>query len=162
MELLLFYSIPRVDVKPLAKSLIERFGGFAGVLAAEPDRLAEFDKLVCKSIVQIKAVHAAGLQLARAELAQQPVLSSWNKLLQYLKAHMGHATREQFRIVFLNAKNVVIADEVQQEGTVNHTPVYPREVIKRALELGATALIIVHNHPSGDPATRRPARPTSR
>jgi len=151
LELLLFYSIPRVDVKPLAKQLIERFGGFAGVLAAEPERLAEVDKVTYQTVVHLKAVQAAGLGVARAELADQTVLSSWNKLLQYLKAEMGHAGKEQFRIVFLNAKNAIIADEVQQEGTVNHTPVYPREVIKRALELGATALIMVHNHPSGDP-----------
>ena len=146
LELLLFYAIPRIDVKPLAKRLIERFGGFAGVLAAEPERLAEVDDIPYQAIVQLKAVHAAGLNLARAELAEQPVLKSWNKLLQYLKANMGPAAREQFRVVFLNAKNAIIADEVQQEGTVNHTPVYPREVIKRALDLGATALIMVHKH----------------
>ena len=151
LELLLFFSIPRVDVKPLAKTLIEKFGSFAGVLAAEPDRLAEIDDLTYQSVVQLKAVQAAGLNMARAEFAEQPVLKSWSKLLQYLKAHMGHETKEQFRIVFLNTKNAVTADEVQQHGTVNHTPVYPREVIKRALDLGATALIMVHNHPSGDP-----------
>ncbi len=151
LELLLFFSIPRIDVKPLAKELIEKFGGFAGVLAADAGRLAEVDNLSYQSVVQLKAIHAAGLNLARGELVEQPVLKSWNKLLQYLRAHMGQATEEQFRIVFLNAKNVIIADEVQQVGTVNHTPVYPREVIKRALELGATALIMVHNHPSGDP-----------
>jgi len=126
LELLLFYSIPKVDVKPLAKELIEKFGGFAGVLAADPDRLAEVDKLTYQTIVQLKAVQAAGLNVVRAELVEQPILKSWNKLLQYLKAHMGHQTKEQFRIVFLNAKNMVIADEVQQQGTVNHTPVYPR------------------------------------
>jgi len=151
LELLLFYSIPRVDVKPLAKDLIEHFGGFAGVLAADPDRLAEIDKVSYQTVVQLKAIQAAGLNIARAELTEAPVLTSWSKLLQYLKASMGHATKEQFRIVFLNAKNAIIADEMQQEGTVNHTPVYPREVIKRALDLGATALIMVHNHPSGDP-----------
>ena len=107
--------------------------------------------LTYQSVVQLKAVQAAGLNMARAEFAEQPVLKSWSKLLQYLKAHMGHETKEQFRIVFLNTKNAVTADEVQQHGTVNHTPVYPREVIKRALDLGATALIMVHNHPSGDP-----------
>jgi len=151
LELLLFFSIPRVDVKPLAKELIERFGSFAGVLTAEPERLAEIDKVSYQTVVQLKAIQAAGLKVIRAELAETPVLKSWTKLLQYLKANMAHETREQFRIVFLNAKNAIIADEVQQEGTVNHTPVYPREVIKRALELGATALIMVHNHPSGDP-----------
>jgi len=151
LELLLFSSIPRVDVKPLAKQLIERFGSLGGVLAAEPERLAELDQVSYATIVMLKAVGAAGLRLAREEIAERPVLSSWDKLIAYCRAGMAHDSRERFQILFLNAKNAVIADEVQQQGTVDHTPVYPREVIKRALELGATALIMVHNHPSGDP-----------
>lgn len=151
LELLLFYSIPRRDVKPLAKALIDKFGGLAGVFAAEPERLAELDEVTYQTIVELKAVKAAASRMGQAEIAEQPVLSSWNKLIRYLKTQMGHDMNEQFRIVFLNTKNMVIADEVQGHGTVNHTPVYPREVIKRALELGATALIMVHNHPSGDP-----------
>ncbi|MBT6093517.1 MAG: DNA repair protein RadC [Rhodospirillaceae bacterium] len=151
LELLLFYSIPRKDVKPLAKKLIDTFGGLDGVFAADPDRLAEVDTITYQTIVELKAIKAAAGRLGQAEIAEQPVLSSWNKLIRYLKSQMAHDMNEQFRIVFLNTKNMVIADEVQQQGTVNHTPVYPREVIKRALELGATALIMVHNHPSGDP-----------
>jgi DNA repair protein RadC len=151
LELLLFYSIPRKDVKPLAKELIDTFGGFDGVFAADPDRLAELDNVTYQTIVELKAIKAAAGRLGQAEIAEQPILSSWSKLIRYLKSQMGHDMNEQFRIVFLNTKNMVIADEVQSEGTVNHTPVYPREVIKRALELGATALIMVHNHPSGDP-----------
>ncbi|MEK9752584.1 MAG: DNA repair protein RadC [Rhodospirillaceae bacterium] len=151
LELLLFFSIPRRDVKPLAKQLIEKFGGLAGVFAASPERLAELDEVTYQTIVEIKAVKALASRMGHAEIAEQPVLSSWNKLIRYLKSQMGHDMNEQFRIVFLNTRNMVIADEVQQKGTVNHTPVYPREVIKRALELGATALIMVHNHPSGDP-----------
>lgn len=152
VELLLFYSIPRRDVKPLAKALIDKFGGLDGVFAAEPERLAELDEVSYQTIVHLRAVKAAARRLGQAEIAEQPVLSSWNKLIRYLKSEMGHDMNEQFRIVFLNTKNMVIADEVQHQGTVNHTPVYPREVIKRALELGATALIMVHNHPSGDPS----------
>jgi DNA repair protein RadC len=151
LELLLFYSIPRRDVKPLAKLLIETFGGFDAVFAADPDRLAEIAEVSYQTIVELKAVKAAASRMGQAEIAEQPILSSWNKLIRYLKSQMAHDMNEQFRIVFLNTKNMVIADEVQQTGTVNHTPVYPREVIKRALELGATALIMVHNHPSGDP-----------
>jgi len=152
LELLLFYSIPRRDVKPLAKELIETFGGLDGVFAATPERLAEVDELTYQTIVELRAVKAAATRMGQAEIAEQPILSSWSKLIRYLKSQMGHDMNEQFRIVFLNTKNMVIADEVQQKGTVNHTPVYPREVIKRALELGATALIMVHNHPSGDPS----------
>ena len=155
LELLLFYSIARVDVKPLAKKLIARFGGFAGVLAAPPRQLGEVDKVSMQTIVHLKAVQQSGLALARAEWVDQPILNSWDKLIRYLRANMGPEDTEQFRVLFLNVKNMVIADEIQQRGTINHTPVYPREVIKRALELGATALIMVHNHPSGDPSPSR-------
>jgi len=151
LELLLFYSIPRVDTKPLAKELIEAFGSFGDVLNAEPGRLAEFDKVTQQTIVQLKAVRESALRLSRSEVMEKPVLSSWQSLMDYCRASMGYNKTEQFRILFLNRKNVLIADELQQEGTVDHTPVYPREVIKRALDLNASALIMVHNHPSGDP-----------
>jgi len=155
LELLLFYSIPRRDVKPLAKQLIEKFGSFAAVLAAEPARLAEVSELVYASIVHFKAVRAAALRLTQAEVLERPVIGSWQKLLDYCRASMAHNKTEQFRLLFLDRKNVLIADEVQQQGTVDHTPVYPREVVKRALELGASSLIMVHNHPSGDPTPSR-------
>jgi len=151
LELLLFHSIPRVDVKPLAKELIERFGSLGAVLTADPDRLSETGRIKENTIVLLKAVRNAGLRLGREEILEKPVLSSWNALIDYCRAAMAHNRTEQFRILFLNRKNMLIADELQQEGTVDHTPVYPREVIKRALDLNATALIMVHNHPSGDP-----------
>ena len=151
LELILFNAIPRVDVKPLAKALIARFGSFAGVLNAAPERLAEFEQLSGGAVVLLKAVREAGARLARAEVMSQPVIGSWDKLLDYCRAIMGHAEIEQFRLLFLDRKNRLIADEVQQKGTVDHTPVYQREVVKRALELNASAIILVHNHPSGDP-----------
>lgn len=151
LELLLFHAIPRVDVKPLAKSLITRFASLSGVLNAEPERLAEIPDVSQKVIVLLKAVREAGERLARSEVMAQPVIGSWEKLLDYCRASMAHGGREQFRLLFLDRKNRLIADEVQQKGTVDHTPVYPREVVKRALELNATAIILVHNHPSGDP-----------
>lgn len=151
LELLLFYAIPRVDVKPLAKELIERFGSLGGVLNADPSRLSETAKIKENTVVLLKAVRNVALRLGREEILEKPVLSSWNALLDYCRTAMAHNQTEQFRILFLNRKNMLIADELQQEGTVDHTPVYPREVIKRALDLNATALIMVHNHPSGDP-----------
>lgn len=151
LELLLFYSIPRIDVKPLAKALIERFGSLAAVLAAEPARLAEAAELSHQTIVHFKAVQATALRLIRAEITDRPVIGSWQKLLDYCRATMALEKIEQFRLLFLDRKNVLIADEVQQRGTVDHTPVYPREVVRRALELHASAVIMVHNHPSGDP-----------
>lgn len=151
LELLLFQCIPRIDVKPIAKQLLEHFGSLGGVMGADANRLAEFDKLSFPTLVHLKALHELFRRIAREEIAGQPVLGSWDKLMAYLRASMAHETKERFHILFLNAKNILIADEVQQIGTVNHTPVYPREVIKRALDLGATALILIHNHPSGDP-----------
>ena len=151
LELVLFSALPRVDTKATAKALLARFGGFAAVISAEPRRLEEVKGIGRAGVVALKAVQAAALAYMRDEIMEQPILSSWDKLLHYCKASMGHSTTEQFRILFLNNKNVLIADEVQQKGTVDHTPVYPREVVKRALELGATALIMVHNPPSGDP-----------
>ena len=151
LELILFSALPRVDTKPLAKALLERFGSFAAIISADPRRLAEVKGIGRAGVISLKAVQAAALAFMRDDIMDQPILSSWDKLLRYCKASMGYNTTEQFRILFLNNKNALIADEVQQSGTVNHTPVYPREVVKRALELGATAIIMVHNHPSGDP-----------
>lgn len=150
LELLLFFSIPRRDVKPLAKQLIERFGSLGGVLAATPELLGEFG-LDHHSVVHFKALRETAGRLAREEVAERPVIGSWQKLLDYCRTTMAHNKTEQFRLLFLDRKNGLIADEVQQEGTVDHTPVYPREVVKRALQLGASSLIMVHNHPSGDP-----------
>jgi DNA repair protein RadC len=151
LELILFSALPRVDTKATAKALLSRFGSFAAVISAEPQRLEEVKGIGRAGVVALKAVQAAALAYMRDEIMDQPILSSWDKLLRYCKASMGHNATEQFRILFLNNKNALIADEVQQKGTVDHTPVYPREVVKRALELGATSLIMVHNHPSGDP-----------
>lgn len=150
LELLLFSAIPRQDVKPLAKRLLERFGSLGAVFSASPERLAEVDGVKENTVVFLKAVGQAGVRLGRAEVMDQPVLGSWDALVSYCRAAMAFEDTEGFRVLFLNGRNALIADEVQQRGTVDHTPVYPREVVKRALELGATALILVHNHPSGD------------
>ena len=151
LELVLFRPIPRLDVKPLAKALIARFGSFTEVLAATPERLREVPGIGDAVVTELKIVHAAGLRLIKGEISQRAVLSSWSAVLDYCRAALAFAEREQFRILFLDKKNGLIADEVQGIGTVDHTPVYPREVMKRALELGASAIILVHNHPSGDP-----------
>jgi DNA repair protein RadC len=151
LELLLFPGKPRQDVKPLAKALIARFGSFAGVVNAEVDQLKSVAGIGDSCVVAIKAVRAGIERVLREEVVGKPVLSSWQKLLDYCAASMAHRKIEEFRLLFLDRRNALIADEVQQKGTVDHTPVYPREVVKRALELGATALIMVHNHPSGDP-----------
>ncbi|MDJ1159475.1 DNA repair protein RadC [Chelatococcus sp. SYSU_G07232] len=151
LELLLFRSIPRRDVKPLAKALLKRFGSFAEVLAAPADRLAEVDGIGESVVSDLKVVEAAARRLAKGAIAARPVLSSWTAVIDYCRTVMAFADKEQFRILFLDKRNALIADEVQQTGTVDHAPVYPREVVKRALELSATALILVHNHPSGDP-----------
>jgi len=154
LELLLFMAIPRVDTKPIAKSLIDRFGTFGDVIAAPVERLRE-EKLSENTIAALKVVEAAALRLARAKVMGKPALSSWEALLDYCAMEMARGQTEQFRVLFLDRKNVLIADEAQSKGTVDHTPVYPREVLKRALELGASALILVHNHPSGDPTPSR-------
>ncbi len=151
LELLLFQARPRGDVKPLAKALIARFKSFAGVMAASPAELAGVDGVGDAAIVTIKTVQAAALRMARQEVIDRPVINSWKKLVDYCHAAMAYEKIEQFRLLFLDGKNALIADEVQQRGTVNHTPVYVREVVKRALELGASAIVMVHNHPSGDP-----------
>lgn len=152
LELILFRSIPRRDVKPLAKALIARFGSLAEVLGAPIARLREIDGVSDGVAGDLKIVEAAGHRLAKGSIAKRPVLSTSAALIDYCRSTMAFAEREIFRILFLDTKNGLIADEVQQRGTVNHTPVYPREVVKRALELSATALILVHNHPSGDPS----------
>lgn len=169
LELLLFFSVYRRDTKPLAKAMIERFGGLAGVLAAEPARYAECTGLAPPGAdaspelrevrdddlrftqVLLKAVHELLQRVLKEEVKARPVIGSWTALIDYLQLAMAHDTTEHFRILFLDRKNILIKDEVQTRGTVDHTPLYPREVVKRALELGASAIIMVHNHPSGDP-----------
>lgn len=151
LELVLFRAIPRRDVKPLAKRLIDRFGDFAGVVAAEPHRLHEVEGLGDAAITELKVVEAAAQKLARERAATAPLISSWDALTIYCRTTMGRRGEEQFRVLFLDSKNKLIADEVLGEGTVDQAPVYPRKVVKRALELNATALILAHNHPSGDP-----------
>jgi DNA repair protein RadC len=151
LELLLFRAIPQKDVKPIAKALLARFGSFAEVISAPPALLAEIGGVKEAAITEFKIVQAAAQRLARGEVKKRPALSSWSAVIDYCRAAMAYAEKEQFRVLFLDKRNQLIADEVQQTGTVDHTPVYPREVVKRALELSATAVILVHNHPSGDP-----------
>jgi len=151
LELLLFRSIPQRDVKPLAKELIARFGSLSGVLGARRERLTEVKGVGESVAADLKLVEAAGRRLARQSIQDKPVLGSWKDVIDYCHAAMAHAERETFRILFLDKRNHLITDEVQGVGTVDHTPVYPREVIRRALEVSATAIILVHNHPSGDP-----------
>lgn len=150
LELVLFMAQPRGDVKPLAKRLIDKFGSFADVISAHPHTLSLEDGLGEAGIAAIKTVEAGAVRLMAEQIIDKPVLKSWQMLLDYCRASTAYAMVEQFRVFYLNRKNVLIADEIQQRGTVDHTPVYPREVIKRALELDASALIMVHNHPSGD------------
>jgi len=152
LELVLQLAIPRQDTKKRAKDLLDRFGTFSAVFATSPEKIAEVDGLTEVSAANLKIIHAAAQRFARDRIDRdQPILSSWAELIDYCRSKMAFEDREQFRILFLDKKNRLIADEVQQRGTVDHTPVYPREVIRRTLELSATALILVHNHPSGDP-----------
>ena len=151
LELVLFRSIPQRDVKPLAKAMIARFGSFAEVVGAPRERLIEIDGIGEATALDLKLVEAAARRLARGAIGQRAVLASWKDVIEYCRTAMAFSEREQFRILFLDKRNFLIADEVQSSGTVDHTPVYPREVVKRALELSASALILVHNHPSGDP-----------
>jgi DNA repair protein RadC len=155
LELVLFRAIPVRDVKPLAKELIEIFGSYAEVLAAPRARLKEVKGLGDSVITDLKIVQAAAARMLKGEIKKRQILSSWSSVLDYCRGAMAFDHKEQFRILFLDKRNHLIADEVQQEGTVDHTPVYPREVVKRALELSATAIILVHNHPSGDPTPSR-------
>jgi DNA repair protein RadC len=152
LELLLFSAIPRRDTKPLAKQLIERFGSLAGVLAADAGDLARVKGVSDSTAALLKCVQALQARALRGDISEKPVLSSWEKLLEYCRVAMAHDKREHFRVLYLDRKNRLIQDEVKQTGTVDHVPVYPREVLGRALELGASALILVHNHPSGDPS----------
>ncbi|GLQ35553.1 DNA repair protein RadC [Amylibacter marinus] len=152
LELVLFRAIPRQDVKPLAHRLMHHFGSFNEVISAPAMRLSGV-KGVGQAVVQeLKIIEAAAHRLAKSRVMDKEVLSSWDALITYCTTAMAHRDTEQFRILFLNRKNVLIADEAQQTGTVDHVPVYPREVAKRALELNASAIILVHNHPSGDPS----------
>jgi len=151
LELVLFRALLRRDVKPIAKDLIAKFGSFPEVISAPAARLAEVKGMGAATITELKVVHAAATRLARGQVRKRPILSSWSNVLDYCRTTMAFAEKEQFRVLFLDKRNQLIIDELQQTGTVDHTPVYPREVVKRALELSATALILVHNHPSGDP-----------
>ncbi len=151
LELVLFRAIPRRDVKPLARLLLEKFSDFNGVITSSAERLREVSGVGDAVICELKIVAASAQRLARSRVIQRPIVSSWDALIDYCHTAMAHRETEQFRILFLDKKNTLIADEAQAKGTVDHVPVYPREVVKRALELNASALILVHNHPSGDP-----------
>lgn len=155
LELLLFRVIPRADTKPLAKSLLIRFGSLAEVLGAPEKLLAETPEIGPSIALELKIVEAMAKRSARSTVMEREVLGSWSQVIQYCTTAMAYETREQFRVLFLDKKNRLIADEVQQQGTIDHTPVYPREVVRRALELSASAIIVVHNHPSGDPTPSR-------
>ena len=155
LELLLFAPLPRRDTKPIAKAMIKRFGSFSAALAAPRERLKEIPGLGENAIDNIKCIHACAIRFASGNLNERQPLESWSHVIDYLQAAMAHEDVEQFRILFLDRKNGLIADEVHQTGTIDHTPVYPREVVRRALELSSTALILVHNHPSGDPTPSR-------
>jgi DNA repair protein RadC len=155
LEMILFAAITRRDTKPLAKRLLDQFGSFSEVINAPRERLLEVEGIGEAVVAQLKIVRAAAQRMMRIEMASKPVLSSSKAVLDYCRAVMAFETREQFRILFLDKKNRLIADEVQQQGTVDHTPVYVREIVKRSLELSACAIILVHNHPSGDPAPSR-------
>jgi DNA repair protein RadC len=155
LEMLLFFAFKRGDTKPLAKALINRFGSFAAVLSAPQQELLDTQGLGTHSVAAIKLAQASAVRLTRAEVMERPVLNNWDRLMGYLNAVLARERVEQFRVLFLDSRNRLLADEAQARGTVNHTPVYPREVVKRALELHATAIILVHNHPSGDPTPSR-------
>ncbi len=151
LELVLFLAIPQRDVKPLAKTLIARFGGLPEVMNASIEELIKIDGIKENTAIALKSITALSHRAMKSELMKKPILNTWTRLMDYCVSTMAHETREHFRILFLNRKNELIADEIQNSGTVDHTQSYPREIMKRALELGATALILVHNHPSGDP-----------
>ncbi len=151
LELYLTRTIPRRDVKPLAKALLTRFGSLAGVMAASPSELARINGVGEAAALDLNLVHEAALRVSRDAVAKRTVITAWSQLLAYVRVALANEPREQFRVLFLDKKNQLIADEVQNRGTVDHAPVYPREVVRRALELSASAVILVHNHPSGDP-----------
>jgi DNA repair protein RadC len=151
LEMQLFLALPRRDTKPIARALLARFGSFGNAISAPVEALRQVEGMGDAAIAALKTVQAAALRLMREEVLDRPLLNNWDRLLGYLNAALAREQVEQFRILFLDSRNRLIADEAQARGTVNHTPVYPREVVKRCLELQATALILVHNHPSGDP-----------
>ncbi len=151
LEMVLFLALPRRDTKPIAKALLDRFGSFAAAIAAPLNDLRAIEGMGEAGAAALKTVQAAALRLARAEIMDRPLLNNWDRLMDYLTAAMARERIEQFRVLFMDTRNRLLADEAQSRGTVNHTPVYPREVVRRALELQATAIILVHNHPSGDP-----------
>ena len=155
LELLLAQALPRIDVKPLAKELIRRFGGFAGAIGADPAELMKVKGMGEAAVAALKTVRAAALLMTRQQLSGRPVIANWQSLLDYCRATLAEEKIEEFHLLFLDGRSALIAHERQQTGTVNHAPVYPREVAKRALELGAHAVILVHNHPSGDPTPSR-------
>jgi DNA repair protein RadC len=155
LEMVLFTALPRRDTKAIAKALLARFGSFAGAIAAPLPDLRAIEGLGEAGAAALKTVQAAALRLARTEILDRPLLDNWERLIGYLNAALARERVEQFRVLFLDARNHLLADEAQARGTVNHTPVYPREVVKRALELHAAAIILVHNHPSGDPTPSR-------
>jgi len=156
LELYLFRSLPRGDVKPLAKTLLGRFGSFAAVLGATVEELKTVPGVGETAAVDLKILHEATLRAGREGITKRPVISSWTALLGYVRVALANESREQFRVLFLDKKNQLIADEVMNHGTVDHAPVYPREVMRRALELSSSNLILLHNHPSGDPTPSRP------
>ena len=155
LEYLLGLAIPRRDTKPLAKRLLTEFGSFPAILAASPAELSRVEGLSEGGTAALKFVEAASLRSLRAAAMDRPVLSGWQALTDYLHASMAHRVTEEFRVIFLNNRNIVVRDEAMGSGTVNAAPVYPREIVKRALELGASGLVLVHNHPSGDPSPSR-------
>jgi DNA repair protein RadC len=155
LEMVLFLALPRRDTKPIAKALMTRFGSFAAAIAAPLNDLRGMEGMGDAGAAALKTVQAAALRLAQAEVMNRPLLNNWDRLMEYLTAAMAREQVEQFRVLFMDTRNRLLADEAQARGTVNHTPVYPREVVKRALELQATAIILVHNHPSGDPTPSR-------
>lgn len=155
LELLLFNAIPRIGVKPLAKRLLAEFGDLNGVVAASEQNVLKVDGATQKVYLQLRLVEAFAHRMSQAKTMERDILTSWSDLINYCRTSMAHRDKEQFRVIYLDRKNTVIADEEQASGTVNHVPVYPREVAKRALELNSSAIILVHNHPSGDPTPSR-------
>lgn len=151
LELILFSARPRGDVKPLAKTLLKHFGSFANVIHAEESALRAVDEVGDAVIAALKTIRVSTQRLIKSEISDQPIIQSWSALMDYCKLAMGNKKTEEFRVLFLNNRHALIADEVMQRGTINHTPVYPREIVKRALELAASSIILLHNHPSGDP-----------